>query len=157
MTKTTIKLLGQDQGNQITISKAEMRAMVDIGHTEGTFKNDEMYRLKSVLDFKNLNVADALKTHRVEMKAISVDTSFEEAYEFLLANQFTRYPIYNSDVDDIIGVFHLKFILHWAGNREKSIRDYSDLDPLYVYEFDPIDVVFKKNDARKETYCHCFR
>ncbi|WP_078378479.1 hemolysin family protein [Sutcliffiella halmapala] len=150
LTRTVIKLLGQDPDNQITISKAEMRAMVDIAHTEGTFKNDEMYRLKSVLDFKNLNVADVLKTHRVEMKAISIDTPFEEAREFLLANQFTRYPIYDGDVDHIVGVFHSKFMLTWAVNQERSIQDYADLDPLYFYEFNPIDVVFKEMMKEKK-------
>lgn len=144
LTRTVIRLLGQDTNNQITVSKAEMRAMVDIAQTEGTFKSDESYRLKSVLDFKNLNVADILKTHRVEMKAIPIETSFEEMHAFLLENQFTRYPIYDKDVDHIVGVFHSKFIIMWASNPENSIKDYSDLDPLYVYEFYPIDLVFKK-------------
>src|SRR5690606_7163412 len=112
-------------------------------HTEGTFKHDEMYRLKSVLDFKNLNVADVLQTPRVEMKALSVTTSFEDASEFLLENQYTRYPIYKEDVDHIIGVFHEKFILLWARNREKNILDYSDSNPLFVYEFEAIDAIFK--------------
>lgn len=144
LTKTVIKLLGQDPNHHTTISKAEMRAMVDIAHTEGTFKNDEIYRLKSVMDFKNLNVADVLKTHRVEMKAIPIDTSFEEAREFLLANQFTRYPIYDADIDHIVGVFHSKFMLEWASSPDKSIQDYADLNPLYVYEFNSVDEVFTR-------------
>lgn len=150
LTTTIIKLLGQDEGKEATISKAEMRAMVDIGHTEGTFKNDEMYRLKSVLDFKNLYVSDILKTHRVEMKSIPVDMSFENAAGFLLENQFTRYPIYNEDVDDIVGVFHSKFILPWAKNPDKKILDYSDTDPLYVYKFNTIDAVYKKMMEEKK-------
>ncbi|CAG9622759.1 hemolysin family protein [Sutcliffiella rhizosphaerae] len=150
LTRTVIKLLGQDLNNQLTISKAEMRAMVDIAHTEGTFKHDEMYRLKSVLDFKNLNVADVLKTHRTEMKSISIDTSFEDARKFLLANQFTRYPIYDGDVDHIVGVFHSKFMLVWSGNVEKSIQDFTDMNPLYVYEFNPIDEVFKRMMKEKK-------
>src|SRR5699024_10644904 len=48
LTRTVIRLLGQDPDDKLTFSKAEMRAMVDIGYTEGTFKNDEMHRLKSV-------------------------------------------------------------------------------------------------------------
>ncbi|GAA0378555.1 hemolysin family protein [Bacillus horti] len=150
LTRTVIKLLGQDPDSQVTISKAEMRAMVDIAHTEGTFKNDEMYRLKSVIDFKSLNVADVLKTHRVEMKSISKDVSYEEAREFLLASQFTRYPIYNGDTDNIVGVFHSKFMLVWASNPEKNIQDYSDLEPLYVYEFNPVDAVFKQMMKEKK-------
>ena len=144
ITKSVIRLLGKDPDSHITISKAEMRAMVDIAHTEGTFKNDEMYRLKSVLDFKSLNVADMLKTHRTEMKAIAADTTFKEAREFLVANQYTRYPVYDGDVDHIIGVFHAKFMFVWAENPERRIRDFTDTDPLYVYEAQPVDEVFSR-------------
>lgn len=150
LTKTTIKLLRGDEGPEVTISKAEMRAMVDIANTEGTFQNDETSRIKSVLDFQSLKVSDVLKTHRVEMEAISCDTSFEEAEEFLLSSHHTRYPIYDGDLDNIVGVFHSKFILAWARNPEKNIRQYSDRNPLYVYEFNSIDAVFKKmTDERK--------
>ncbi|MHA6252056.1 hemolysin family protein [Oceanobacillus sp. CAU 1775] len=144
LTRTTIKLLGQDDGKQITISKAKMRAMVDIAHTEGTFKSDEMSRLKSVLDFKSLNIADVLKTHRIDMQSLSIHTTYEEAYEFVLSNRYTRYPIYDKDVDHLVGVFHSKAMLAWAQNPEKSIREYADMDPLYVFEFNSIDVVFKR-------------
>jgi len=144
LTTTVIKLLGQDPDDQGTISKADMRAMVDIGHTQGSFENDETYRLKSVLDFHNLNVADVLRTHRVGMKSISLHTPHEEAYQFLLENQFTRYPIYDEDVDHIVGVFHAKAMLKWSNNPEKSIHEYADMDPLFVFEFNPIVNVFKQ-------------
>ena len=150
LTKTTIRLLGKGEDEEITISKAEMRAMVDIAHTEGTFKNDEMYRLKSMMDFQTLNVSDVLKTHRVEMKAIPTDIAFDEAKEFLLENHHTRYPIYEGDSDNIVGVFHSKFILSWSTNPEKGIKEFSDMNPLFIYEFNPIDSVFKKMmDAKK--------
>lgn len=150
LTKTTIRLLGKEGDEEVTISKAEMRAMVDIAHTEGTFKNNEMYRLKSMLDFQTLNVSDVLKTHRVEMKAIPTDIAFEEAKEFLLENHHTRYPIYEGDSDNIVGVFHSKFILSWSIQPEKGIREFSDMDPLFIYEFNSVDAVFKKmTDAKK--------
>lgn len=150
LTRTIVRLLGRGQEDPVTISKAEMRAMVDIAHTEGTFKNDEMYRLKSVLDFQSLNVSDVLKTHRVEMQCLPIDTSFEEAPDFLLAHHHTRYPIYDGDIDHIVGVFHSKFVLAWARNPEKKIQDFSDKDPLFVYEFNPIDAVFRKMMEEKK-------
>lgn len=144
LTTTTIKLLGQTPDDQGTISKADMRAMVDIGHTQGTFENDETYRLKSVLDFQSLNVADVLRTHRVEMESLSLDTSYEEAHQFLLENQFTRYPIYDGDVDHIVGIFHAKAMLSWSSNPEKGIHEYADMEPLFVFEFNPIVTVFQQ-------------
>ncbi len=144
ITKTTIKLLGKDDGRELTISRSDMRTMVDIGHTEGTFENEEVYSLKGVLDFSNLNVADVLQTPRTEVDALSADISYEEAKTVMLTSRYSRYPVYEGDLDNIIGVFHTKFFVSWSDHPEKSIKEFSDLDPLTVYEFQPVDVVFKR-------------
>jgi len=150
LTRTVIRLLGQDPDDKLTFSKAEMRAMVDIGYTEGTFKNDEMHRLKSVLDFKSLNVADVLKTHRVEMQALPIETTYEEAHDLLVNNQYTRYPIFDGDVDHIVGVLHAKSLLKWAEDPEKQLQAFADMNPLFVFEFNSIDRVFKQMMQQKK-------
>ena len=144
ITKTTIKMLGKDDGRELTISRSDMRAMVDIGHTEGTFENEEVYGLKGVLDFSNLNVADVLQTPRTELDGLSADITFEEAKETLLDSRFSRYPVYEGDLDNIIGVFHAKFFVAWSDHPEKSIKEFSDLNPMTVYEFQPIKAVFQR-------------
>src|SRR5699024_6550193 len=144
ITKTTIKMLGKDDGRELTISRSDMRAMVDIGHTEGTFENEEVYWLKGVLDFSNLNVADVLKTPRTELDGLSADITFEEAKETLLDSRFSRYPVYEGDLDNIIGVFHAKFFVAWSDNPDTSITEFSHLNPMTVYEFQPIKAVFQR-------------
>ncbi|WP_052254544.1 hemolysin family protein [Salinicoccus sp. YB14-2] len=144
ITKTTIKLLGKDDGRELTISRSDMRAMVDIGHTEGTFENEEVYGLKGVLDFSHLNVADVLQTPRTELDGLSADITFEEAKVTLLDSRFSRYPVYEGDLDNIIGVFHAKFLVAWSDHPEKNIKEFSDLNPLTVYEFQPIKAVFQR-------------
>ncbi|MYL59613.1 DUF21 domain-containing protein, partial [Virgibacillus halodenitrificans] len=69
MTGFIIKFLSKGQEDSTSISKDEIRAMVDIARTEGIFKQDESYRIKGVLEFNNLNVKDALKTPRVDIVA----------------------------------------------------------------------------------------
>ena len=144
LTRTTIRLLGQDADSNTTISRSDMRAMVDIGHTEGTFENEEVYGLKGVLDFSNLNVADVLQTPRIELDGLSADTTFGEAKETLLDSRYSRYPVYEGDLDNIIGVFHAKFFVAWSDHPEKSIKEFTDLEPMTVYEFQPIKTVFQR-------------
>ncbi|MFD1386791.1 hemolysin family protein [Oceanobacillus oncorhynchi subsp. oncorhynchi] len=152
LTKTTIKLLGQDNNGHITISKADMRAMVDIGHKEGTFGRDEVYGLKGMLDFSTLNVADILQTPRIDVQGITADASFEEASEILIKNQFSRYPVYQDDLDNIIGVFHSKFFVSWSREPEKQVKDFADLNPLHVYEFQQVSVVYKQMLQKKKHF-----
>ncbi|MFK3939446.1 CNNM domain-containing protein [Alkalihalobacillus sp. NPDC078783] len=142
-TRFVITLLGRKHATETSFSKEEMRAMFDIGQTEGTFELDEVYRLKSVLDFQQLNVADVLQTPRIDVVGISADMNFEEARVILENNPYSRFPVYEESLDHIIGVFHTKFVLNWLQSPEKSIREIADLEPLFVYEFQQVNSVFQ--------------
>src|SRR5690625_1792085 len=67
LTGFIVRLLSKGQEEDVSISKEELRAMVDIAGSEGTFEQEESHRIKGVLDFYNLNVKDVLKTPRVEI------------------------------------------------------------------------------------------
>ncbi|MFB4158490.1 hemolysin family protein [Geomicrobium sp. JSM 1781026] len=151
-TRFVIRVLGRGNEDEATFSKDEMRAMVDIGHTEGTFAPDEMQRLKGMLDFTKLNVSDILKTPRIDIQAIPVEYTFEQAKEILSNNQYTRYPIYEGDIDHIVGVFHSKFALQWITEPDRTVREVSDLSPLYVHEFQAVNSVFKKMLQEKKHF-----
>lgn len=151
-TRFVIRVLGRGNEDEATFSKDEMRAMVDIGHTEGTFAPDEMQRLKGMLDFTKLNVSDILKTPRIDIQAIPVEYTFEQAKDILSNNQYTRYPIYEGDIDHIVGVFHSKFALQWITEPDRTVREVSDLSPLYVHEFQAVNSVFKKMLQEKKHF-----
>lgn len=143
-TRLVIKFLGRNQGQQKSFEKDELRAMVDIGHTEGTFGYNEVSGLKGILDFSKLNVSDVMQTPRTEIEAISIDTRFEDARDILINPQFSRYPVYDGDIDNIVGVFHTKFFVSWSVQPDKKIQDFSDMDPLFVHESNYISKVFKQ-------------
>ncbi|MYL50588.1 DUF21 domain-containing protein [Halobacillus litoralis] len=142
--------LSKGQANESSISKEELRTMVDIADSEGTFNEAESHRIKGVLDFYNLNVKDVLKTPRVDMIAIDQEATFEEVRDMVVQHPFTRYPVYGEDMDDIIGVFHSKYLISWAMEPEKPFMDYMYKDPLVVYEFHKIEWVFRKMTKEKK-------
>lgn len=151
-TRVVIRFLGRNQAEETTISKAEMRAMVDIGGTEGTFGNSEVSGLKGILDFSTLNVGDVLQTPRIEVEAIEADTDYESARDIIMNRQFSRYPIYEENIDQIIGVFHTKFFVEWSNSPEKRIKEFSDLEPMRVYEFQRVSEVFKEMLQKKKHF-----
>ncbi|WP_121604071.1 hemolysin family protein [Virgibacillus sp. Bac332] len=144
ITGAIIRFLSKGQEDSTSVSREEIRAMVDIARTEGIFKQDETYRIKGVLEFNNLNVKDALKTPRVDIMALPCDSTFEEVRNIAIDNPFTRYPIYEEEIDNIVGVFHSKYLLSWAMEPEKSLESFSDMNPLIVFEFHSVDWVFRK-------------
>lgn len=61
LTGSITKALSKGETNDVSVSKEELRTMVDIADSEGTFNEAESHRIKGVLDFYNLNVKDVLK------------------------------------------------------------------------------------------------
>jgi putative hemolysin len=144
MTGLIIKVLSKNDEDNISISKEDLRAMVDIAGTEGTFKREESFRIKGVLDFQDLNVKDVLKTPRIDIVAVPHDATYEEVRDIVIQNQYTRYPVYDDDIDNIIGVFHSKYLLSWSIEPEKKLEEYCDLDPMVFFEFHSIEMVFRQ-------------
>ncbi|MUK88540.1 DUF21 domain-containing protein [Ornithinibacillus sp. L9] len=150
MTGLIVRLLSRGEEENNTISKEELRAMVDIAGTEGTFKEEESHRIKGVLDFYNLNVNDALKTPRVDVIALPLQATYEEVRDIVIRHPFTRYPVYEDDLDSIVGVFHSKFLIIWSTEPNKSLEHFIDKNPLIVYEFHSIELVFRKMMQEKK-------
>ncbi|MCM3402533.1 CNNM domain-containing protein [Cytobacillus oceanisediminis] len=142
-TRGIIKFLSKNQADSVSVSKEELITMVDIATSEGTFHEEETQRIKGIIDFYNLDVSDALKTPRMEIEGIPYDATIEEAKDIVMNNRFTRYPVYKDNMDNIVGVFHSKILLAWSSKPEKTLKDFTDLEPLFVYEFHSIDKVFK--------------
>ncbi len=142
-TRAVIKVISNGKVEEVSFSKEELKTMVDIASTEGTFKSEETQRIKGIIDFHSKNVRDALKTPRIDIVGLPFDASYEHARDFALDNQHTRYPVYKEDMDNIIGVFHSKQLLEWSLNPERGIEEFTDNTPLFVYEFAPIERVFK--------------
>lgn len=142
-TGVIISLISRGTINHATVSKEELKTMVDIALNEGTFHHDETHHIKGAIDFYSKDVRDALKTPRIEIEGIPLDSSFEEAREIVLSNNYTRYPVYKENMDHIVGVFHSKLLLQWSVNPTKTLNDFTDLEPLFVSETSSIEKVFK--------------
>lgn len=140
---------GRETDNE-SISKEELRSMVDIADSEGTFNEAESNRIKGVLDFYNLDVKDVLKTPRVDITALPSNASFAEVRDVAIQNPFTRYPVYDKDIDDIVAVFHSKYLISWSMDPEKPLKAFSYSDPLIVFEFQQIEWVFRKMTKEKK-------
>ena len=144
------RALSKGQPNDVSISKEELRAMVDIADLEGTFNQGESHRIKGAFDFYNLNVKDVLKTPRVEIIALPSTATYEEVRDVVIQNPFTRYPVYKEDIDNIVAVFHSKYLISWSIEQEKSLEAFCDTAPLIVYEFHSIEWVFRKMTTERK-------
>lgn len=143
-TNIVIRILSRGDIKEATITKEELRTMVDIASTEGTFLGDESLRIKGVLDFQKKDVGDAMKTPRVDIIGIPIETTYEEVRDYVIDNPYTRYPVYKENMDNIVGVFHSKQVIEWSLTPEKPLTEFMDNDPLFTVETTSIERIFKR-------------
>lgn len=114
ITSKISKSLSKDRADDNQYTKEEIRTMLIVAGREGAFNETEQNRLKGVLDFENLKIKDVDTTPRINVVAFPKDISFDEAYDTVMKEPYTRYPIYDEDIDHVIGVFHSKYLLAWS-------------------------------------------
>lgn len=132
-----------------TVSREEIVNLVQIADTEGALGGVESQRLRGILDFRDLNVKDVMTTPRTEMVAVHIDDSFESVKNRIIDEMHTRYPVYDEDLDNIVGVFHSKYLLQWSINPEEPLMNFCDKKPLTVREFQNVEDVLRRMSKQR--------
>ena len=105
-----------------SITEEELMVIIDEVESEGVLAKEESDMLRSVVEFDDLDATDAL-TPRVDVVAVSRDASVDELHALFRENGFSRLPVFNGDLDDIVGVIHEKdFYTEYCGGGLKSIE-----------------------------------
>ncbi|EHJ07591.1 hemolysin family protein [Staphylococcus simiae] len=143
LTDSINKKLSKDHDLEQQMTKEEFKTMLAIAGNDGAFNDIEASRLEGVLNFDNLKVKDIDTTPRVKVTAFSTTATYEEAYDTVMNNPYTRYPVFEGDIDNIIGVFHSKYLLSWSKEKDKNITDFV-AQPLFVNEHNKAEWVLRK-------------
>jgi CBS domain containing-hemolysin-like protein len=89
------------------VTRQEIRDIIETGEREGVLDEDERQMLQRTLRF-NRTIAKEVMTPRLDMTAVSVDTSVEEALQQCVQGGHARLPVYEGSLDNVIGVVHLR-------------------------------------------------
>lgn len=92
------------------VTEEEIRMMVDVGEETGAIHETEKVMINNIFDFNNKSVLNAM-THRTEIAALPVDAEFKEVMEFLKKEKYSRIPVYEESIDNIVGILYLKDVL----------------------------------------------
>jgi putative hemolysin len=88
-------------------SEAELRMLVTRSEEGGQIEEEERQMIDKVFDFADKDAADVMVA-RPDVVALSVDLPAEQAVATVLDSPYTRYPVYRSTLDDIVGVLHVR-------------------------------------------------
>lgn len=142
-----IRLFGGDpKATEPFITEEELKTMVGVSEEEGVLEDVEKEMIFNVFDFADLQVKDVM-VQRVDVTAIDVNDGYEDILKVIKEDQFSRIPVYDDTIDDIVGVLNVKdLIIADKRDCKFKVTDYMR-EPLYTFEFKKITELF--NEMKK--------
>lgn len=127
-------ILGLDPSKKAaSITEDELRTIVDVSHEEGVIEKEERQMIKNVFDFGDSQAKDVM-IPRIDMTCISIDSRYDEIISVFRTDKYTRLPVYENSVDNVIGIINVKDLLLCADKASFNVRDILR-KPYYTYEF----------------------
>ena len=146
--KTLDGILGNDD-----VTEEEIISMGSEEHEQGTILASEAELIHNVFEFDDKEVKDIM-THRKNIVSLDGSMSFIDAIEFIIDTGKSRFPVYENDVDSIIGVLHIKDAFTFFEKNEVYRSSIKDIDGLirpvdFIPETVNINDLFKKMQSKK--------
>ena len=128
--------------------------MVNEGHEQGVLEAGEAEMITNIFELNDKEAGDIM-THRTNITALDASMSLDEAVTYILteANN-SRFPVFEKDIDDIIGILHMRDALGFAEKEENRRKNLKELDGLlrdahFIPETRHVDTLFKEMQSQK--------
>jgi putative hemolysin len=147
--KGVLALFGvRGEGEGAFISREEISHIVSEGQKSGVFSEEEQEYISNIFDFTHTSVREVM-VPRTRMAALDLDLPPEEMLRAILDNQYSRYPVYRENIENIVGFIHGKdFLGHYVSDphfdMETIIRP-----PFYVPEAKKVNVLLKDMQRKR--------
>lgn len=149
-----LRLFGaKNVGDEADVTEEEIINMVNEGHEQGIIQASEAEMISNIFEFGDKEAQDIM-THRNNIVALDGSMLLKDALDFLAESKNSRYPVYEENVDHIVGILYLKDALRYHHTEDKlhcSIGQLHDLlrEPVYIPQTRNIDELFRQMQSRK--------
>jgi len=116
------RAIARGRGQRSTVSRAELEVLAEIGRREGTLDEEEWRVVTNVMNLDQVMVGEVM-TPRTDIVAVSVDAGVEEAKGVMLDEGHLRLPVFDGNLDRIVGILLARDL--WQADREgvRTIRE----------------------------------
>jgi magnesium and cobalt exporter, CNNM family len=145
LVRTSAAVLGwfgvtASSGVTLVHSEEELKMLVTASREKGVIEEEEQEMLHKVFEFADKDAVDVM-VPRPDVVAVPVDLAVQEVLRLVLSHPFTRYPVYEGELDDVVGVLHVRDLfsaLHDRGLQRVDLRTILR-DAIMVPETKPLD------------------
>ena len=144
-TKLVLRILRmKTEDQEEAVTEEEIKALLKMGNESGTFDDDEREMIDSVFAFDDRTAREIMVPRR-DVVTIDINEPFEELIDEILETRHNRIPVYEENIDNIIGVLHVKDVmieLRKNSPEQMNIRDMLH-EPFFVPETKEADELFR--------------
>ena len=136
-----------------SVTEEEIMSMVNEGHERGVLQASEAEMITNIFEFTETEASDIM-THRTNIVALDETMKLRDAVPFILRENQSRFPVYRDNMDDIVGILHLKDVMIANEDPSKGDLMLKDVDGLlreayFIPETRNIDALFKEMQSQK--------
>lgn len=148
-TNFIVRLFGIDPAaEEEMVTEEEIRMLVDVGEEKGAIDESEKEMINNIFEFDNKEVCDIM-THRTEIVGIPITASIKEIMDIVKEAKFTRYPVYEENIDDIIGILNIKDFIQLTEDRNDFCLKNIIRQPYFVPSSKKADELFRELQSTK--------
>ncbi len=126
-----LRLLRVDPDARTQMTETELRTLVDVSNKDGVIENDERDMIKNVVDLSD-TYAREIMIPRIDMTCVPLDADYDSLIEVFRKYRFTRLPVYDEKIENIVGIINIKNLLLW--NAENFSVKKVMTQPYFTYE-----------------------
>jgi len=137
-----LRWFGVSASSGVTLvhSEEELKMLVTASREKGVLEEEEQEMLHKVFEFADKDAVDVM-VPRPDVIAVPVDLPVQEVLRLVLSHPFTRYPVFEEELDDVVGVLHVRDLfsaLHERGLESTDLRTILR-EAIMVPETKPLD------------------
>lgn len=104
--------------NKTAILTSELTDLAELSKEQGTIEEEEHDLISGLVGFKSVTVREVM-TPRVDIVAVSTETGFDELMKIIVESGHSRIPLYNENLDQIVGIIYAKDLLPYVGKSDE--------------------------------------
>ncbi|MBO6119795.1 MAG: HlyC/CorC family transporter [Lachnospiraceae bacterium] len=105
-----------------TYSEDELKTLVDISHEKGVLETEEKEIIQNALEFGEKTLGQVMLPND-KVKFVSVDSTYEQVMATVINNEYTRYPVVDGSIDNIVGILNVKDLIKAIGANQGITKD----------------------------------
>ena len=151
-TNGVVRLLGFDpNANEEVVTEEEIRMMVDVGGEKGVIEDTQKEMINNIFEFDDMDAGDIM-THRTDVVAADInDITLEDFMNLAIEHGRSRIPLYDEDIDNIVGIVYVKDLLKFVGKEVKAKGTLKNImrEPYFIPETKSCGELFKEMSSKR--------